>query len=53
MSSGIVTGEGGGGVMKMLVRSLYGNREFHVLFLSMIYVVLKFTLSDSEIEFEF
>ena len=28
----------------MLVRGLYGNREFHIPFWSIIYVALKFTL---------
>ena len=30
--------------IKMLVRGLYGNREFHIPFWSMIYVSLKLTL---------
>ena len=36
---------------EMTVRGLHGNRKFHVLFWSMIYVALKFTLSVSKIEF--
>ena len=31
-------------IIKMRVRGLYGNREFHILFWSMIYVALKFVL---------
>ena len=31
-------------LIKMLVRGLYGNREFHIPFWSMIYVALKFAL---------
>ena len=34
-------------------KSLHGNEKFHVPSWSMIYVPLKFTLSFSEIEFEF
>ena len=30
--------------IKMFVRGLYGNREFHIPFWSMIYEALKFTL---------
>ena len=36
-----------GKIRKMPVRDLYENREFHILFWSMIYVTLKFTLSVS------
>ena len=32
------------GKIKMLVRGLYGNQEFHIPFCSMIYVALKFIL---------
>ena len=35
----------------MPVRGLYGDREFNVLFWSMIYVAFKLSLSFSEIEF--
>ena len=35
-------------IRKMPVRSLHGNRQFHVSFWSMIYVALKCTLSVSE-----
>ena len=38
---------------QMLVRGLYGNREFHIPFWSMIYVALKFTLPVSDAEFQF
>ena len=37
----------------MLVRGLYGNREFHIPFWSVIYVTLKFTLLVKNAEFEF
>ena len=36
---------------KISVRSLYGNREFHVPFWSMLYVALHFTLFLPGIEF--
>ena len=38
-------------IRQMPARGLYGNREFHVPFWSMIYEVLKFKLQVSEIEF--
>ena len=38
-------------IRKMPVRSLYGNLKFHVPFLSIIYVALKFTFKVSEKEF--
>ena len=33
------------------LRKMHGNRKFHILFWFMIYVALKFTLSEPEIEF--
>ena len=36
-------------IRKMPERSLCGNRELHFLFWSMIHLVMKFTLSVSEI----
>ena len=39
--------------IKMLVRGLCGNREFHIPFWSMIYVALKFTLAVGDAEFQF
>ena len=38
-------------IRKMPVRGFYRNQKFHIPFWSMIYVVLKFTLSVSELEF--
>ena len=40
-------------IRKMPVKGFYGNREFHIPFWSMIYMVMQFTLSVLEIEFKF